>query len=164
MRYKFFLLGLLLFSLVTYAQTGVKVYGFYQEQSPGTVAVDPVTNQEIRPDLPKVYQLYLSVPKGSRVQVREVWVEGKRLSAKPEAVSSPVLFTSPGTGQKETLIGKTGNTVYRLETSEPATKVANARGKSLSAANRLVIVYTLNGTLRYASLKSLKRLEPVMYM
>jgi hypothetical protein len=164
MRYKILLLGFLLLSMVTYAQTGVKVYGFYQEQSPGTVAVDPVTNQEIKPDLPKIYQLYLSVPKGAKIQVREVWVEGKRMSARPERTSTPVLFTSPGTGQKETLISKTASAVYRLETSDPTTKVANARGKSLSAANQLVIVYTLNGTLRYASLKSLKRLEPVMYM
>ncbi len=164
MRYKFFLLGFLLVSLATYAQTGVKVYGFFQEQSPGTVAVDPVTHQEIRPDLPRVYQLYLSVPKGTKLQVREVWVEGKRLKASAEAVRSPVTFVSPGTGQKETLIPKTTNTIFRLETSEPTTKVVQAKARSLASANQLVVAYTLNGTLRYASLKTLKRLEPMLNM
>jgi hypothetical protein len=94
----------------------------------------------------------------------EGWLKGERVGLRSKVIATPVtLPSSLPADEPAELVPKKQGTVLQLTTEiATASTKASQRGKVLSAANDVVVVYRMNGKIGYATLKSLKEL-PASY-
>ena len=165
MKRRILLIFLTAFSLASFSQTGVKIYGYVQEVLPGTIPKGTDENGK-KIEAVKVrdnYLIYISVPGKSRIYPIELWIKGNRFSAKPETVTTTPVQQNDNLGKPITLVAKTSNNVQRIIPIPiiQGKEFLNAKKKSLS--NELVVVYKLNGKYYSATQKKLTRLEPLNF-
>jgi hypothetical protein len=143
--------------LTSFAQTGVKVYGYVRDVLPGNIP-----NRQVRSAKPNTttYMIYISAPSKYTITPVEVWINGEKFSAKSlPNVKTPVLVPKDNTGNQISLVAKTSNKLQQIVTAAPAEATLSASAKTKARTNELVIVYKLNGKLYTASLKKFTRLE-----
>ena len=105
---------------------------------------------------------------GSRISAEWAWVRGSYYDCKLRRVSTPVLVESdPGvpTEEKETLVSKTSNDVYRVVLGKVKVRTAsNGQERELMANNEAVIALVINRSGAYAAIQSIKALRPAAAM
>lgn len=140
----------------------VTAFGYARELLPG-IPASPGSSART-PALPTEYYLFIEVPAGSHVSANWTSVRGQYYAASLEKVATPVLLEADAavpTGQKETLVPKTGNDVYRVVLGGQLTKAPDdERGRALTTRNEAVTSMTIGQSVTYALTRSLKGLRP----
>lgn len=162
MRNKFLLTFLILISVTSYAQNGIRLYGYFRESVPGIIARGNAEDgTPIKTRSSVEYFLYLVSPSAAAVVPVEVWIDGNPYSLTTEKVSrTPVLSPKDKTGKSTTLVPRTTLSVRKLKTRDYIPGKVFSRAKAKAAANQLVVVYKMYGRYYSATLKNLVRLEP----
>jgi len=165
---------LLFFSLIIigsgiYSQPPIKVYGFEQESSPGTVAAnvkDENGNPVRKAATKKNYFIYLSLKQKYRITPHQVFINGKAFSLETGLVdTTPVQHVSknvPGADEKTTLVPKTSNKVIQLKIVDPVQVKKTSGLQKLTNKNDVVVSYTWQTKKYFAVLKKLEKLDPVL--
>lgn len=140
----------------------VTAFGYARQLLPGIPAEQ---GSEARtPALPTEYYLYVEVPPGSHVSANWASVRGQYYAVSLEKVDTPVLLevdAAVPTGQKNTLVPKTGNDVYRVVLGGPLRKAPeDERAHALTTKNDAVTSVTIDQSVTYALTRSLKALRP----
>ena len=161
--YSKILLFLLTFaSISTYAQNGFRVYGYVQQQLPGIV---PKGNTEqgvpVKKKIVTDHLIYFSSPKGTRVTLVEMYINGQPYSIKSGNLVQTPVSQKDNLGKTRTLVPKTGNEVRQLIRSDYVPGKDFSRARQKAAVNDVVVVYRYRGTYYSAVLKKLTKLEPV---
>jgi len=166
---------LLFFSLLfigsgIYSQPGIKVFGFEQEISPGTVAVD-VKDENGNPIKKaankKNYFIYLSLKQKYNVTPLQVLIHGEAFSVEADmAEITPIEHFNnniPGQPEKTTLVPATTNKVIELKMIGPLQVKKTLALQKLTKKNDVVISYSWKKKVYYAVLKRLKKLDAVLH-
>ena len=161
--YSKILLFLLTFaSISTYAQNGFRVYGYVQQQLPGIV---PKGNTEqgvpVKKKIVTDHLIYFSSPKGTRVTLVEMYINGQPYSIKSGNLVQTPVSQKDNLGKTRTLVPKTGNEVRQLIRSDYVPGKDFSRARQKAAVNDVVVVYQYRGNSYSAILKTLTKLEPV---
>ena len=161
--YSKILLFLLTFaSISTYAQNGFRVYGYAQQQLPGIV---PKGNTEqgvpVKKKIVTDHLIYFSSPKGTRVTLVEMYINGQPYSIKSGNLVQTPVSQKDNLGKSRTLVPKTGNEVRQLIRSDYVPGKDFSRARQKAAVNDVVVVYQYRGKYYSAILKKLTKLEPV---
>ena len=164
---------LLFFSLMIigsgiHSQPAIKVFGFEQESSPGTVAAnvkDENGNPIKKAAMRKKYFIYLSLKPKYSITPQQVFINGEAFSIETTVVeTTPVEHANnniPGHTNMITLVPKTTDKVIGLKIvdSLQATKIPAVQ--KLANKNDVVIAYTWKKKKYFVALKKLKKLDPV---
>ena len=161
--YSKILLFLLTFaSISTYAQNGFRVYGYAQQQLPGIV---PKGNTEqgvpVKKKIVTDHLIYFSSPKGTRVTLVEMYINGQPYSIKSGNLVQTPVSQKDNLGKTRTLVPKTGNEVRQLIRSDYVPGKDFSRARQKAAVNDVVVVYQYRGKYYSAILKKLTKLEPI---
>ncbi len=161
--YSKILLFLLTFaSISTYAQNGFRVYGYAQQQLPGIV---PGGNTEqgvpVKKEIVTDHLIYFSSPKGTRVTLVEMYINGQPYSIKSGNLVQTPVSQKDNLGKTRTMVPKTGNEVRQLIRSDYVPGKDFSRARQKAAVNDVVVVYQYRGKYYSAILKKLTKLEPV---
>jgi hypothetical protein len=168
MKSTLFLLIILLAAIISARAQTVTLYGYVQKVVPGNTAARELSEdgsqKKVTTEAGQDYFLYLAGPAKSRIYLMEGWLKGERVGLRSKAIATPVTFPSSlPVDEPAELVPKKQGTVWQLTTEvATASTKASQRGKVLSAANDVVVVYRMNGKIGYATLKSLKEL-PASY-
>ncbi|MER3497423.1 MAG: hypothetical protein C4308_01680 [Chitinophagaceae bacterium] len=153
-------------SLFAFSQPVVKIFAYEQEIIPGTIPAN-VTDENGNP-LPeksyikKEHRLFFSCSKNYNPRPVLMFIRQQPFAIQAAAaVSTPVIHSDHVTGNKKTLVEKTGNKVLELVKGDAQQKKNyTANLTKLIKANDVVIVYEWKGKKYYAVAKKLKKLEP----
>ena len=155
-------IALFTISFASFSQTGVRVYGYVREVTPGIV---PHGKRENGKDIEQAkptpnYLVYLTSPSKYPATVVEMWINGQRFSTQSEWIAKTPVILPNNTGKSTTVVGKTSNKVQQVVpiTFTQGKEFSLARKKA--AVNELVVVYRQNGKYYSATLKKLTKLEP----
>ena len=156
-----FILLLPFICLTTYAQNGVRVYGFSQESLPGIIPKGTTeSGGPVKKEIVPEYLIYLSSTSAGALPV-EVYIKGKPYSIKTTtAVRTPVVQKN-NVGKSVTLVPAATGTVRQLTLTHYTPGKVFSRAKAKARIYDLVVVYRLKGTYYSATLKKLTKLEPV---
>ncbi len=165
---------LLFFSLIIigtgiHSQPSVKVFGFEQENSPGTVAAN-VKDENGKPTkkaaTQKRYFIYLTVKQKHRLIPSQVFINGEAFSVESNMMEkTPIQHVNnniPGRIEQTTLVPKTNNKVIELKITDPVQVEKTSTVRKLIRKNDVVVSYTWKDKRYFAVLKKLKRLDPVL--
>jgi len=151
------------------SQPSIKVFGFEQENSPGTVAAnlkDENGNPIKKAATPKNYFVYLSLKREHNIIPQQIFIEGKAFSVATNTIeSTPVLHVDnniPGKPQQTILVPKTSDRVIELKIVDTIAVEKTSTLKKLTKKNDVVISYAWKKKKYFAVLKKLKKLEPVL--
>lgn len=159
MKLRFLLVLAILSSAIVYGQNGIKVYGYVQENLPGTIHVEEGVGSDKSKDRSE-YFIYLSSK--STIQPVEMWIHGKAYSLSTEKINSTPVKLATGSKNTTIVVAKTSNKLWKLSPI-PYTPGKNfSKAKEKAKSNDLVVVYKLNGSFYSAVLKTITRLEPVL--
>jgi hypothetical protein len=165
---------LLFFSLIiigslVHSQPSIKVFGFEQENSPGTVAAnvkDENGNPIKRVAAQKNYFIYLSFNQKYRVTPHQAFLNGEAFPVESSAIeTTPVQHVNnniPGKPEQITLVPKTTNKVIKLKIASPVQVEKTSNLQKLTKKNDLVISYTWKKKNYFVVLRKLKKLDPVL--
>jgi hypothetical protein len=173
MKKKFFLLIVVITTAsLAIAQSGMpvrKIHAYKQASIPGIlpVIIDSEGNK-IREErkLSYNYWFYIEVKKTDKISIADLWIAGKRYSAKTETVDrlpvEKIIYTAATNNDTVLLAPVTSNKVLL---TYPATGLKDSviRSKYLSdliSENELVIGYFWKGKKYFRAVKTLKTLEP----
>jgi hypothetical protein len=163
---------LLFFSLIIigsgiHSQPSVKVFGFEQESSPGTVAAnvkDENGNPIRKAATQKHYFIYLTVKQKHRLIPRQVFISGEAFSVETSMIEqTPIRHVNnniPGGPEQTTLVPKTNNKVIELKIADPLQVERTSKLQKLIRKNDVVVSYTWKNKGYFAVLKKLKKLDP----
>ena len=166
---------LLFFSLIIIAsgihsQPSIKVFGFEQESSTGTVAAnvkDENGNPIKKAATQKNYFIYLAFKQKYSIAPQQVFINGKAFPAKASLVdTTPVEHINnniPGNPEKTTLVPKTSHKVIELKIVDSIQVKKTPAIQKLTNKNDVVISYTWKKKKYFAVLKKLKKLDPVLH-
>ena len=150
------------FCATSIAQTegASKLYGYKQKVMPGTIRVDDNGREMPRKSQ---YNYFIYLASTTKVTPVEIWINGEVYSVTVHEVSTPVEYRHPSSANNnpKILVSKTNRHVLQLETSLNKIQNPNARGKSLSAKNEMVIIYKGGGKWYYKAVSKLDELEPL---
>lgn len=165
---------LLFFSLIiigsaVHSQPSIKVFGFEQEISPGTVAAN-VKDENGKPikrvAAQKNYFIYLSFNQKYRITPHRVFLNGEAFPVESSAIeTTPVQHVNnniPNKPEQITLVPKTTNKVIKLKIARPIQVEKTLTLQKLTKKNDLVVSYTWKKKNYFAVLKELKKLDPVL--
>ena len=162
MNSKLLLFILTFASISTYAQNGIRVYGYAQQQLPGIV---PRGNSEqgvpVKKEVVTDHLIYFSSPKGSQVTLVEMYINGRPYSIQSGSLLPTPVSQKDNLGKTITLVPKTGNEVRQLIRSDYVKGKDFSRARQKAAVNDVVVVYRFRGKYYSAVLKKLTKLEPV---
>ena len=165
---------LLFFSLIIigsgiHSQPSVKVFGFEQESSPGTVAAnvkDENGNPIRKAATQKNYFIYLSVKQKHGIAPQQVFIGGGAFSVETRIMEkTPIGHVNnniPGRAEQTTLVPKTNDKVIELKIADPLQVEKTSTLQKLIKKNDVVISYTRKNKKYFAILKKLKKLDPVL--
>ncbi|HEV8504029.1 MAG TPA: hypothetical protein VGQ53_01475 [Chitinophagaceae bacterium] len=164
---------LLFFSLIIgsgiHSQPSVKVFGFEQESSPGTVATnvkDENGNPIKKAAIQKHYFIYLTVKQKHRLIPNQVFINGKGFSVETNVVDkTPVVRVNnniPDRPEQTILVPRTNNKVFELTIADPFPVEKTSTLQQLTTKNQVVIAYTWKEKKYFAVLKKLKKLDPAL--
>ena len=165
---------LLFFSLIVIgsdlqSQPSIKVFGFEQESSPGTVAAnvkDENGNPIKKAANQKNYFIYLSLKQKYHITPQQVFINGEVFPVETSTIeTTPIEHVNnniPGKAGQTTLVPKTMNKVIKLKIVAPVQAEKTSTAKKLTHKNEVVVSYTWKKKKYFAVLKKLKKLEPVL--
>jgi hypothetical protein len=157
-----FLIGFLLMGVLAFAQPTLKLYGYSQITTPGTIRVDIPENGGQQTKAPLFftnYYIFIGTASSITIQPKEIWVEGKwRKVSSLEVVITPFI-SGP---KKEVLVPSTKLKVRQLNTGDTLSNVKpSAALIKMMKNNELIISYIWKGKKYYAALKKLTVLEKI---
>lgn len=154
---------------LVHSQPSIKVFGFEQESSPGTVAAnvkDENGNPIKRVATQKNYFIYLSFSQKYRITPHEVFLNGEVFPVEGSAIeTTPIKDVNnniPNKPEQITLVPKTTNKVIKLKIASPAQVEKTSKLQKLTKKNDLVVSYTWKKKNYFAVLKKLKKLDPIL--
>jgi len=165
---------LLFFSLIIigsdiHSQPSIKVFGFEQESSPGTVAAhvkDENGNPIKKAAIQKNYLIYLSLNQKYRITPREAFVNGKAFPVEGSIIeTTPIHHVNndiPNHPEQITLIPQTTNQVIKLKIAASLPLEKTSGLQELTEKNDVVVSYTWKKKKYFAVLKKLKKLDTVL--
>ena len=167
-KYLLFFL-LILIGSVIHSQPSVKVFGFEQESSPGTVATN-VKDENGKPikkvATQKNYFIYLSFNQKNHIVPHYVFLHGKAFPVENSAIeTTPIQHVNnniPNKPEQITLVPKTTNKVIKVKIASPINVEKTSSLQKLTNKNDLVVSYTWKKKKYFAVLKKLKKLDPVL--
>lgn len=144
-----------------------KGYAYSRETLQGaapTVKIDEngTTSESVR-QAGQQYYIYVEATRPLDVNVKSVWIKGKRYDAGiTEVTSTPVVLSNPSvTMEIDTLVAKTSNKVWQVIPTPGGTVTNSPIPAKAGAADDVEIEYIYKGkTLRY-SIHEMKKLHPV---
>jgi len=152
-----------------YGQPSIKVFGFEQESSPGTVAANVKSengNPIKKAATQKNYFIYLAVKQKYNITPQQVFIDGKAFTAKASIVATTsvehINNNIPGNPEKTTLVPKTSDKVIELKIVDSIQVKKTSAIQKLTNKNDVVISYTWKKKKYFTVLKKLKKLEPVL--
>ena len=164
----------LFFSLILvgsgiHGQPSIKVFGYEQESSRGTVAAnvkDEKGNPLKKAATQKNYFIYLSLKQKYIVTPLQVFIDGKAFPADANIIeTTPVEYINnniPSHPEKTTLVPKTGDKVIQLKIADTVHVKKPPALQKLTNKNEVVVSYTWKQKKYFAVLKKLKKLDPVL--
>ena len=151
-------------------QPSIKVFGFEQESSRGTVAAnvkDENGNPIKKAARQKNYFIYLSLKQKYNVTPLQVLIHGEAFSVEADmAEITPIEHFNnniPGQPEKTTLVPATTNKVIELKMIGPLQVKKTLALQKLTKKNDVVISYSWKKKVYYAVLKRLKKLDAVLH-
>ncbi len=165
---------LLFFSLIItgsgiHSQSSLKVFGFEQESSPGTVAAsvkDENGNPIKKAATQKNYFIYLSVKQKYNIVPQQVFIHGEAFSVETSTIeATPVKHLNsniPGKPEYTTLVPRTTKKVMKLKIADAIQAGETSTLEKLTKKNDVVISYTWKNKKYFAVLKKLKKLDRVL--
>jgi len=166
----FLFTGLIILSGPILARPPVrKVFAYKQASIPGIRPNLPVNEQKERKQTYN-YWIYLAVRTTGDLSFSEIWIEGKKFTAKAEETAArPIIkLIHTGSGSPDTLKlvpDKYERVILVYPAGEPGNQVAGSRRlKRLARKNELVIVYNYKGKKCYARSRTIKTLEPDVHV
>lgn len=145
----------------------ISLYGYKQAVLPGTIpkGVTDENGKEVEIEYKPRYNYFIYTASNARIYPVEIWINGQAYAVKTNEISqTPVEHFnptgSPENGEKTILVPKTSKKVIQI-TLAPSISTQNAKAKTLSDTNELVLIYKQNGRSYYSSLKKIKELEAV---
>lgn len=169
----YFLLSLSLFicaSVSAQVKTPIKkIHAYKQENIPGIrpVEFDEKGNRLQKERRPTYnYWFYIEIPAKEKITVADLWISGKRYSAKNETLNKTpvqkIIYSASGGPDTAILVSKTINKVILTYPSgQLKDSVIGSRYISnLIRNSELVIGYYWKGKKYFAAVKSLVNLEP----
>ncbi|HUR66553.1 MAG TPA: hypothetical protein VMZ03_09390 [Chitinophagaceae bacterium] len=150
-------------STVALAQPSLKLYGYSQVTTPGTIRVDIPEEGGEKTKAPLFftnYYIFISTSSSTTIQPKEIWIDGKwRKTANQETVITPFFSAGP---ERKILVPFTKLKVTRLHTWDtPGTIKPSATLKKLMKNNELIVSYLWKRKTYYATLKKLTVLEKI---
>jgi hypothetical protein len=135
-----------------------------------TPGIPPGEGVAASPDKPLLttYFIYLVVAKGTVPSVSGVWLKAKHYAVTLRKVTPPVMVEhdpAVPTGEKDTLVPATSSDVYQLLPGDE--RPWSPKGddeRQLTRANELVVFLRDGGSVRYCTVRSIKRLRPAAGM
>jgi hypothetical protein len=161
--------ALIIIGSVIHSQPSVKVFGFEQESSPGTVAAnvkDENGNPIRKAATQKNYFIYLSVKQKHHITPQHVFIDGGAFSVESRTMEkTPIGHVNnniPGRPEQTTLVPKTHDKVIELKIADPLQVEETSTLRKLIKKNDVVVAYTWKNKRYFAVLKKLKKLDPVL--
>ncbi len=161
-RIFFYSLFISLFMTACGQSPEIKTYIYSQVTTPGA----PMGND--KNPFPKKYFIYAEIKKGTSITAEGLWIDGKYFSVSGvEKVNSPVIVETQTAikMEKETLVNKTVNDVYRINVGEEKSRaIQNETEKKLVGENKAVLILIINGKQEFAASATIKELTPAVMM
>jgi hypothetical protein len=162
-------LSLIVIASQIHSQPSIKVFGFEQESTPGTVAAN-VKDENGKPikkvATQKNYLIYLSLAPNHAVNAQHVFINGEAFPVESSTTeTTPVQHVDnniPDKPEYSTLVPRTSNKVIRLIITNPTQVEKTASIQKLTTKNDVVVSYTWKEKKYFAVLKKLKKLDPVL--
>jgi hypothetical protein len=152
-----------------YGQPSTKVFGFEQENSPGTATAnikDENGNPVKKAARQKEYFIYLSFKQKYNITAQQVFIHSKAFSAKASIVETTpvehIINNIPGNPEKTTLVPKTSDKVIELKIVDPIQVKKTPALQKLTKKNDVVISYTWKKKKYFTVLKKLEKLDPIL--
>jgi hypothetical protein len=164
----------LFFSLILigsgiHGQPSIKVFGYEQESSRGTVAAnvkDEKGNPLKKAATQKNYFIYLSLKQKYIVTPLQVFIDGKAFPADANIIeTTPVEYINNNIlshPEKTTLVPKTDDKVIQLKIADTVQVKKTSTLQKLTNKNEVVVSYAWKQKKYFAVLKKLKKLDPVL--
>ena len=164
----------LFFSLILigsgiHGQPSIKVFGYEQESSRGTVSAnvkDEKGNPLKKAATQKNYFIYLSLKQKYIVTPLQVFIDGKAFSADANIIeTTPVEYINNNMRshpEKITLVPKTDDKIIQLKIADTVLVKKTSALQKLTNKNEVVVSYTWKQKKYFAVLKKLKKLDPVL--
>src|SRR4030095_16737176 len=161
--------SLILIGSGIHSQPSIKVFGFEQESSPGTVAAN-VKDENVNPvkkaAIQKNYFIYLSLEQKYNITPQQAFINGATFAIETSVIeTTPIEHVNnniPGKPQQTVLVPKTTNKVMKLKIVDPIQVTKPLTVEKLIKKNDLVVSYTWKDKKYFAVLKKLKKLEPLL--
>jgi hypothetical protein len=157
------LIWFLLMSTVAFTQPSLKLYGYSQTTTPGTIRVDVPEEGGGTTKAPLFfthYYVFLSMSQSTSIQVKEIWVDGKwRKIGNQETVTTPFFSGGP---ERKLLVAATKLKVKQLNVGDTLDTIKpSSTLKKLMKNNELIVAYTWKGKKYYLALKKLTVLPKI---
>ena len=164
----------LFFSLILigsgiHGQPSIKVFGYEQESSRGTVAAnvkDEKGNPLKKAATQKNYFIYLSLKQKYIVTPLQVFIDGKAFPTEANIIKTTSveyidnnILSHP---EKITLVPKTDDKIIQLKIADTVLVKKTSALQKLTNKNEVVVSYTWKQKKYFAVLKKLKKLDPVL--
>ncbi len=156
-------------SLNLFSQPVIKVFAFEQESLPGTIPAgvrDENGNPVKKAATKKNYFIFLSFKKTYNITPSQIFIRGKTFTIQTTEIrTTPIEHTNyniPNKPEKTILVPQTNNKVFELKINEATTQGKKTVSvQKLTDKNEIVIVYLWKSKKYFATLKKLKKLEPI---
>lgn len=151
-------LSFMALSMLACTQPKIKIYGYVQHFTPGTIPVNDEGEPMRHPTVN--YFIYITADSVDKVQASEIWVGGQWFKVTGQnAVTTPVTVTYP---VEKTLVASTHIKTVQLniDVTQNPVIAPTTKLKKLMKNNELIIGYLCKGKKYYASLKKLIQLAP----
>jgi len=151
------------------SQPSIKIFGFEQENSRGTIATDVKDengNRQKKAVAQKNYFIYLSFKQKYSITPLQVFINGNAFSTRTVVVeTTPVEYHNnniPSKLEKITLVPKTNDKVIELKIVDSIQVKKTSALQKLTNKNEVVVSYTWKQKKYFVILQKLKKLDPVL--
>ena len=151
------------------SQPSIKVFGFEQESSPGTIAArirDENGNPLKKAATQKNYFIYLSLNQKYSINPQHVFINGEAFAVEPAVIEkTPIAYVNnniPAKPEQTIIVPKTADKVIELKIGDPVQVKKTPSLQKLTNKNHIVISYAWEKKNYFAVLKKLKRLDTVL--
>jgi len=150
-------------------QPSIKVFGFEQESSRGTMAAnvkDENGNPLKKSATQKNYFSYLSLKQKYIITPLQIFIDGKTFPTEANIIeTTPIEYINnnvPSHPERTTLVPKTNGKVIQLKITDTDEVKKPPALQKLTNKNEVVVSYMWKQKKYFAILKKLKKLDPVL--
>jgi hypothetical protein len=170
MKYTFLFIIILISGYSAMSQPNARAYAYARETSPGTIPVGVTDENGNKVRTSKMgysreYFIYLVYDNCAQLTPVRLLINGRAYQFKNQTIDqSPVAIMNnniPGQPKNITLVPKTNDKIIRL-IPELQKGINSTGGEKKLASSQVVISYRLKGKTYHKSVKTIKKLEPVL--